>query len=116
MYLADMYDRHYEIFNPTVGEERPLSSVAFHEPERYNDVSYWRSGVRRYFQQKVFEKTGYSPEQFLALPVNFAKILLEELEVVNKQDVAAANTAEEETRRQLQEAGLSVPGGGRGRS
>jgi len=103
MYLRDMYeDRHKVYPHLSKTEDRPMAAVAFHDTERYDDVSYLRSSVRRYFDQKVYERTGMTPEQFLHLPVNFSRILLEELTTVNKREEASATEAEEKISRSLQ--------------
>ena len=104
VYLAEIYETKFGIYNHATDKSRPLASVGVHDAEKYIENSYWRSSMRKYFTQKVYEKTGMSPTQFMDLPVNYSKLLLEELTVLNKQDENAANSAEEEMRRQLHDA------------
>lgn len=86
MFMRDMYESHYGIYNhlsQTI--RRPLASVAMHPAEEINEGSLLENTFKVFIEAKIGEIAKISLLEYLELPTDIAKMLLEQCQAAAKR-------------------------------
>ena len=75
--MQDEYDVVYGFYNHhNTSVNRPLASVAFHQPEDINDSSLLEEAIRTYVDRGIKEVYGLNLIEFLDLPLDIIEMLM----------------------------------------
>lgn len=90
--MLEYYETYFGIFNH-VKSINPLDSVTYHKAENYIEDGLMDTYTRVYMMKDLFNKTGFTLDQFVSLPKYHINRILQISDELDKRKTAIEGTA-----------------------